>query len=189
MVEKEKAIKQEKIERKEFYISEEDLKNFEYSDEPLLISDIVSRINKLIAIVTMKKLETTKITNWLMAKGFLEETVIDNKRCRIPSKEGDRCGLLKENRKTVEGEKYIAILYPKAFQYYIIKSISIILFGTDDIRNQENSKKDKKIKVLPYVEPNRKNSWGGMSGKIKIEKELNKRGFYDPFKHMVDFCR
>lgn len=60
------------LRRVPFYITDEELNNFSYSDEPIHITNVVARINNLINQNTTKKLSYRVVSNWLKVMGLLE---------------------------------------------------------------------------------------------------------------------
>ena len=78
-----------------FHITQEALRGFEYSDEPILVTHIANRINTLVDTASMKKLSGSTILRWLNSIGMVEEILTETGR--------------KSKRPTVQGN---AIAFP-----------------------------------------------------------------------------
>ena len=67
------------------------------------------------------------ITKWLLRSGFLAETEKSNgKHSKVPTEEGRKLGIYTEIRTGQNGE-YLAVLYDKKAQAFIIDNIEAIL--------------------------------------------------------------
>ena len=68
-----------------FKITGEQLRGFEYSDEPIYASEIANRINALVVNPTRKKLAAQDITNWLVAVNLLETVKMNDRILKLPT--------------------------------------------------------------------------------------------------------
>ena len=120
-----------------FFISQEDLERFPFSSEPLLISQIVSRINFLKKKnYNMKQLSPNKITRYLLNEGLLEEfESLDGKKSKKPTDLGISMGITCELRNSMYGA-YSALLYNEKMQHYIIDNMQNILSKTGLKQNE-----------------------------------------------------
>ena len=123
VIDNEGIKKQKKI---RFCLTKEELNNFEYSNTPIPISTITKELNKLNQNKNMTKLKTTHITNWLINIGILEETEVNGKNYKLPTKTGKDIGLYIEERIGYNGEYYI-VQYPKQSQEFIINNFDDLL--------------------------------------------------------------
>ena len=71
--------------KKKFYIYQEDLIRYMVSQEPWTISQLVEDLNKRYSQEDMQKLRTDTITNYLHAKGYL---TVDDKNRKRPTQKG-----------------------------------------------------------------------------------------------------
>ncbi|MBQ1506803.1 MAG: HRDC domain-containing protein, partial [Ruminococcus sp.] len=106
-----------------FVITAEQLENFEYSNEPIPISEIVRRINALSEAENRKKLRATDITEWLVSRDFLKITEINERNCKLPTPGGEELGLSIERRTKDDGEEYLVVLYSLAAQKFVIEHL------------------------------------------------------------------
>ena len=116
-----------RVKKSTFSISAEKLENFEYSSEPILVSDIVERIMSLSENENMRKLPTSKITKWLLKNGFLEERKNDlGKLKKHVTSVGEEIGLYQEEREGQYG-RYAVTLYTTSAQHFLIDNLEAIL--------------------------------------------------------------
>ena len=76
--------------KRNFYIYQEDLIRYEVSQKPLAISQLVEDLNKKYGQENMRKLRTDIITNYLNVMGYL---VVDNKNRKRPTQKGRLLGI------------------------------------------------------------------------------------------------
>ena len=69
------------------------------------------------------------ITDWLKAKDFLAEEYSDivQKKITVPTEKGRKIGIVTEDRTTPEGNGYIAVIYTKPAQQFIIQNMGKFL--------------------------------------------------------------
>ena len=115
-----------KAKKQGFLLTPEQLESFHVSASPVSISELVEKINAIIDTDKMKKISTTAITNWLLEKGFLQETIkADGKKSRLPSQQGLDIGLSTEDRVTVRGS-FTVVLYNADAQTFILDHLGAI---------------------------------------------------------------
>jgi len=113
----------------DFKLTAEELSKFEYSESPIKISDIATKLNALRTSDNMKQLSTVKITGWLLEKGFLEtepKLGEKNKDSRIATKNGAALGISTLTQKGLYGT-YKFNLYDKKAQQYIVENVGEIV--------------------------------------------------------------
>ncbi|MGN1203380.1 MAG: hypothetical protein ACI4RF_08795 [Eubacterium sp.] len=109
-----------------FYITSEQLAQFEFSQEPIGVSEITKRINSLIDENVMKKLKVTSITEWLVDIDMLYNEIIGNKKHKRVTQRGKSLGISEQIFQGQYGE-YKKLLYNEAAQRFIIDNIQAVI--------------------------------------------------------------
>ena len=113
--------------KKEFTITQEQLAALFPTQRSLRISEFVEMLNQAVNDPDMKKLSTTSITNWLLAKGFLyKDESVAGKTSRRPTEEGIRLGRSTELRNGPNGD-YTAVYYNAGAQQFLLDNLEAIL--------------------------------------------------------------
>lgn len=110
-----------------FSISDEQLKDFQFSEKPISISEVTNRINALKHSNAMRSLSNTKISSWLVNHGFLE--IYENEKgqkTKRPTKQGQGIGISLEQREGTSGI-YSVPVYHFAAQRFIIDKLNAII--------------------------------------------------------------
>lgn len=130
IIENKGKYKTEKTYKIKFFISDDKLKDFAFSDSPIVISEITNRLNDLADLNICKKLKATDITSWLVEIGVLEiQNAISGKTYKIPTQQGKKLGLTTEIRFGHAGE-YTVVIYSREAQQFIIDNIEAIIATT-----------------------------------------------------------
>ena len=94
-----------------FHITQEALRSFEYSDEPILVTHIANRVNTLVDTESMKKLSASTILKWLNSIGMVEEVKTETgRKSKRPTVQGNAIGIAVEFRNGHNGA-YQAVTY------------------------------------------------------------------------------
>ena len=109
-----------------FKITRAELAKFEFSETPLMISQITNRINALKTTTSSAKLKATDLTEWLLSIGILKVVSQDGKNYKLPSDIGCEMGISVERRSSSNREYSIA-LYNIEAQKYIIDNLHAIV--------------------------------------------------------------
>ena len=118
------VVKNFYISRTPFSVSYQQLENFEYSDTPISLSEIVKRINNLIDSQSMVELKATAISEYLVEIGILKVVELsDGKKYKAPTEFGYKIGITVENRTSLSGHSYDVNLYSKNAQQFIIDNL------------------------------------------------------------------
>lgn len=106
------------------------IENYAYKRD-LSISQFVDQLNEGLDEDTYKKLSYGKITSWLKAMGYLDvvEDKEWSKKRTVPSAKAHAIGIYTEERESSRGIKYLAVLYNKEAQAFIINNMEKILDG------------------------------------------------------------
>lgn len=119
-----------------FFISEDQLQNFRYSDEPLFLSEIARRINELTGNPDMKKITYVDISAYLMDEGYLTyATQSDGKTVKLPTIKGEESGMHREER-MINGYQRLLTRYDRSTQNLILSSLPFIIH----LMSQQDSK-------------------------------------------------
>ena len=82
----------------------------------------------------MKKLKASQITNWLMQKGFLTETVSDDgKSFKVLTNTSASIGISSIKKESAYGRIYDVNVYNRDGQKYILEHINEITHQQDEI--------------------------------------------------------
>lgn len=110
-----------------FAITADQISKVRISQEPVRVTQLIDMISEAVNNPGMKKLKTTVITDWLMAKGFLEkQTDPDGKNRRIPTRNGLLIGLSVQVRQGQQGE-YQAVYYNADAQRFVLDNLGAML--------------------------------------------------------------
>ena len=116
-----------KTPKKDFYVTEEELRRIAVSQEPTQITQFVDRIMNVINDPDRKKLKTTTITDWLIEKGFMtKQPAADGKAKRLTTAMGEQIGLTVKLREGQFGT-YQAVLYSEDAQRFLLDHLQEIL--------------------------------------------------------------
>ena len=115
----------EEKERPLFYMTQAEAERYEYSDDPISVSEITARIKRLIPDENRKKLKTTDITEWLLSQGMLKVEEVNSKNCKLPTYDGAKLGLSLDRRESKSGERYFVTLYNRDAQRFILDHLTL----------------------------------------------------------------
>ena len=128
--------KAEMPDRVPFTITPEQIQNFEFSDNPISISEITKRFNALINPLCVKELKNGVITDWLTQSGILTEITVNNRTRKRPSSSGVSMGIIVEERVNQYGTPYEGVFYSLNAQHFIVDNIYAIIA----LQNQKEKK-------------------------------------------------
>lgn len=120
--------KPKKSEKAEFPI--ESVESFIYQeDKP--ITRFIEQLNSAIDEIRFQKLSYKPIQQWLKLNGYIEEKVFEQfgKSYNVPTQKGESIGIRSEVRKSMRGVDYMATIYGKEAQEFIVKNIEKIMTG------------------------------------------------------------
>lgn len=110
-----------------FTVTDEQLRLFEFSDNPIALSEIAKRINALVNDENMKKLTYNHLADWLMSIDMLAyATKGDGSTTKHPTEAGRRLGIALEKRQGRYGE-YLNVVYNKQAQQFIIDNMDAVV--------------------------------------------------------------
>lgn len=113
--------------KSEFTITPVQLATVQVFAYPIRITEFANALMKAVDSNAVKKLNVTKITNWLIGKGFLaKEPTPDGKSRRVPTAAGRNLGMTTQLRHSPEGE-YLAIYYDSNAQRFLLDHLYDIL--------------------------------------------------------------
>lgn len=109
-----------------FTISNEQLSNYEYSEQPISISELARKINELTNPDLSGRLTYKGLKGWLILKGYLDQKTNDKGKERaIPTQKGEQLGISTELRNGYRGS-YMVVVYNKTAQGLIISNMDSI---------------------------------------------------------------
>ena len=112
-----------------FTITVEEISRIELSSEPVRMTELLDRINRVVNTARMKKLSAGVVSGWLLADGLLEkQQKADGSTSRLPTGRGRQMGLFTEIRQGQAGE-YTAVYYDSRAQRYVVDHLPEILAG------------------------------------------------------------
>lgn len=121
------VTKSRKMKKLPFSLSEEQRKNFPYSDQAVTITVFTRQINEMIDTETMEALKYSSITNWLVAIGMMKLPGTDSRyHTKTPTPEGNRIGIRSEERVGQNG-LYLGVYYEESAQQFILDHLDTIL--------------------------------------------------------------
>jgi len=109
-----------------FNLPDELSRQIEITEAPAMIKHFTSRINSLIDESVMQKLKVTALTTWLVNNGFLCEEIVNDKKRKKPTEEGEMIGITSEFREGRHGN-YLAILYNDSAQRHLVSNLDQII--------------------------------------------------------------
>ena len=130
-------FKVEMPDKSPFSITAEQLKNYEFSDTPISVTEIARKINSLIDCYSVKELKATNISNWLVEIDMLKNvTNPTGKTAKRPTENGINLGITTESRFSRYGDAYTAVVYNRNAQQFILDNIDAVIH----INNQKKTK-------------------------------------------------
>lgn len=108
------------MQKRDFYIYQEDLINYTMKEEPVTISKLVEDLNVKYCENDMKKLRPETITNFLLKQGYL---LMDENARKSPTPKGKFLGIVVGYISDKDGNKHLINLYNVRAQKYIMDNI------------------------------------------------------------------
>ena len=118
--------KTKRIPKIPFSLTVEQIEKFEYSTEPIAVSEIAKRIYAMAENENMEMVSYRQINQWLLNLGMLY--LQDNggkKPLKRPTPEGNQLGISVENRMGRYGE-YQVVLYNEDAQHFILDNLEAV---------------------------------------------------------------
>ncbi len=121
------VTKPKRIPKIPFSVSVERLERFEYSAEPIPVSEIAKRIYAMADNENMEKVSYRQINQWLLNIGMLYlHDFGGRKPVRRPTEEGNQIGIITETRMGRYGE-YQVVLYHEEAQRFILDNLAAVV--------------------------------------------------------------
>ncbi len=121
------VAKPKKQGRLPFALTAEQAMSFEYSENPISLTEIARRINDLVDLQVMKKLSYRQLSDWLINMEFLKIDTTGTGPRKLPTEEGEKLGISVELRINYRRGEYMAIVYNKQAQEFILDNIEAII--------------------------------------------------------------
>lgn len=110
-----------------FRIPEEKLAEFEYSDTPIPITQLLKNVNAMIDENAMKKLSYKTVQEWLVKCGILKDAEGRYGRSKFcPTELGERMEIIMDERVDSQGTIYYVTCYSRRAQEFIVSRLSEI---------------------------------------------------------------
>ena len=110
-----------------FRIAPEKLREFELSETPMFLSDIVEKLNEISKDPYMRKFHYSDAARWLIRIGLMYETTdADGRKKKLPTDCGRKLGIITDYRIGPKGE-YTVVLFDTQAQQFILDNIYTIL--------------------------------------------------------------
>ena len=134
-----------------FFISEEQISRYIFSNEPVYLSTIARQLNSLSHAPDMKEITCRNLLSYLFYTGCVEEKRIQKGEIlRRPTAKGLEIGLIQLTRKGSKGPNTVT-LYTAPAQHYIITHIQPIIafLATRHVEHPDPNKPIKPDAILP----------------------------------------
>ena len=110
-----------------FSVTLEQRESFEYSAEPIPVSEIAKRIYAMAENANMEKVSYRQINQWLLNIGMLYLYDFGGKKpVRRPTEEGNQIGITVESRMGRYGE-YQVVLYNEQAQRFVLDNLEAVV--------------------------------------------------------------
>ena len=117
------VIPRSKAKKERFALPAEKRTDFAFSEEPLTITEIVKRMNDLVADENMVKLPTSVMLEWLLSIEALKtETTAEGRSTKRPTNRGGMLGICIETRNGMNGP-YCVVVYNREAQQFLLDNI------------------------------------------------------------------
>lgn len=103
----------------EFYLNAEDADQFTYKDL-YYISEIKDELNRITSAENVKKITGSKILEYLVAKGLVEERNKDGFSVKVQTEKGIEIGIVTLEKVSQAGKAYTLLMYPLEVQRMIV---------------------------------------------------------------------
>ena len=116
--------KEQKTHKISFSLPTDALESFEYSQEPITISQLTYKLNGLYKHECMYNLKARDLTKWLAETGYLRTVILESGQLnKVPTPKGLKAGITSVERTNSMDEKYIINYYSVNAQKLIIKHL------------------------------------------------------------------
>lgn len=111
----------------DFYLTPEQRAAVRISEYPVRMIEFIDTLYQAAGNPEMKKLSSARLSDWLIAGGFLaKETGPDGKTRRVPTQAGLALGLTAQPRQGRDGE-YVSVCYNANAQRFLLANLDAIL--------------------------------------------------------------
>ena len=110
-----------------FFLSEEQISRYRFTNDPVYIRDIVNQLNSLSSAPNMRKITYRNLLSYLLYAGYMESVKLENGRTlRRPTAKGLEIGIIQQEKRGDNGS-YSVTRYTAPAQHHIINHIYPIL--------------------------------------------------------------
>lgn len=116
-----------------FAVTDDMLRSVHTSNIPLTITEVADLYNSFIDPDATSRLSGASINRWLTDIGMLTDDIISGGRTRKrPTQDGEKLGIMAEERVSMYGHKYFRLTYNTAAQQFIIDNIEAVVAAEAD---------------------------------------------------------
>ncbi len=109
-----------------FAISDEQIANVPMGENPISLSAFVKQINEQIDENVYKKLKSKAVSEWLVDIGMLFCETVHDKSRKSPTEQGKSMGIFTEQRRSLTGITYTAVLYSVQARQFILDNMDAV---------------------------------------------------------------
>lgn len=121
------GLPRERRNRLPFIVTDEMREKLTATEKPLSATDITHNINSFVDEEKSGTLKAGSVSKWLEEQGILEVTELPGgRKTRLPTEQGVKLGIFTEQRTSMRGDEYTAVLYSSSAQEYIYSHIDEI---------------------------------------------------------------
>lgn len=114
-----------------FYIDADELNSFKFYEHPVVLSKLASQLNSLVDSSKMRRISPQTLAGFLADEGLLKEEKLPNgKYMKLPTPSGREIGISTKVL-GLGGEGYVAVLFNKNAQQYLIENLPRFLHQRD----------------------------------------------------------
>lgn len=110
-----------------FSITREQLRNYQYFNEPVTASVICRAITDLAGVEGMQNMKAQDVSAWFLKEGYLKEIPYGTKTAKVPTEKGETAGIYGSEEVNQANEAYIRLTYGPRAQELIIRNIDQVI--------------------------------------------------------------
>ena len=136
-----KMKRKKKAGKQEFFLLQEDLDKFRYSDF-LNVSDIRDEMNRICSRDNIKKVPATRLMEILLADGIIEEKEVGGRFAKVPTEKGIKLGVKVIDKVSEKGYAYTVLMYPQIIQQMLVERFLRETIAEEELEVDEKAESD-----------------------------------------------